>query len=732
MVRKILAALVALPIFAAALTVTDANWKSLGNAYPGADDWANSALHFQGKLILLGPFHVFGDCAVSNIASWDGTSCSSMGGGFTGTPVGMGIDRTTGKLVVAGSFSAIGGITAKYLAAWDGASWTAVAPGLTTVPVAMCLDSNGGIYVASYNSTKMGDDVMRWNGSQWSKIGFANGTIYTMASDKAGNLFIGGTFKTVDSLPIPALARWNGSSWSQLGAGLAGNMFQITFAPNGDLVVAGQSSGGSSLVSRWNGTAWTYPYTFNLMNLSSVCIDSANTVYIGGAAGADSMNVQVWNGTKMVRPAPQSIGTVSRLVCEPGQPLIVVGSGLKPQKGGVGSLGVSILQDGAWHALYKGLNGPVATMAKDKQGNLYVAGEFDTDGDKLLRGIAKFDGTTFTALGAGLHNYAMTLLVDTAGHLIAGGGIDTVDGQVVKNIALWDGSSWSAMGSGFDNRVLRLVNAPDGSVYAAGEFRNSGTVPMRGLAHWTGAAWEAVEGWGIDTLNMSTLTDLCFDPQGNLVVGTNKSKMFRKVGSTWTRLDTLGNVTLMASMVACDTKGNVYMGNSNSLYRWNANGFKTILTVANTTGSGGSGIGDIMVDSQDRLHIGGVFNSVTPKPGSTSKSMNGIAILDGDSLYSTGSGTAYSHFSNYTVQGPSVFVDFGNRIVVGGSFLQAAGMASPFMAEYYLDGTTGRMSSPRQHSVSATTGLRVHDDQLQLILRDGSVRKLNGRVAVVK
>jgi len=83
--------------------------------------------------------------------------------------------------------------------------------------------------------------------------------------------------------------------------------------------------------------------------------------------------------------------------------------------------------------------------------------------------------------------------------LFVGGSFDAVGSLIVNGIARFDGSNWSALGSGVDDRVLALaVFDADGSgpgaaeLYAAGQFATAGGAPASDVARWNGSSWSAL------------------------------------------------------------------------------------------------------------------------------------------------------------------------------------------------------------------------------------------------
>ncbi|MFZ1947515.1 MAG: hypothetical protein WAW06_08195 [bacterium] len=125
-------------------------------------------------------------------------------------------------------------------------------------------------------------------------------------------------------------------------------------------------------------------------------------------------------------------------------------------------------------------------------GKLIVGGAFSRVGDKVVGGIAAWDGTTWSAL-EGADCTVMALAVYN-GELIAGGyGLfHTQSGSAVWGIARWDGSSWRRLGySGVEMLCgVTALAVYNGSLIVGGDFGSAGRLgPVGCIAGWDGTAW---------------------------------------------------------------------------------------------------------------------------------------------------------------------------------------------------------------------------------------------------
>src|SRR5207244_4899063 len=86
---------------------------------------------------------------------------------------------------------------------------------------------------------------------------------------------------------------------------------------------------------------------------------------------------------------------------------------------------------------------------------LYAGGNFTSAGGLPARNLARWNGTTWSTLGSGANGVvnALTVFDDGSGSgpaLYATGSFTSVSGVAAHGIAKWNGSTWSALGSGLE------------------------------------------------------------------------------------------------------------------------------------------------------------------------------------------------------------------------------------------------------------------------------------------
>ena len=286
------------------------------------------------RLFATGWIGLAGGTSVSNIARWDGIAWSDVGGGINGQGLALAVFDEDGggpgapALFVGGWFSDAGGTPVSNIARWNGTSWSAVGGGAgSTVTVLHVADLGTGpsLYVGGFFSSP-GARIARWNGTSWSTLGTGlNGgiggpavySIHAADLDGAGPapklLYVGGRFATAGAASSKSVAAWNGTSWSGLGAGVgdgSGFVYSLAaFDPTGSGGASDLWAGGAFLhdfgggtfnwnLLRWNGTSW---------------VDAPSLLGIGGFIGAEAMTVFDEDGIGPVRPGLYVTGDFTTL-----------------------------------------------------------------------------------------------------------------------------------------------------------------------------------------------------------------------------------------------------------------------------------------------------------------------------------------------------------------------------------------------------------------------------------
>jgi hypothetical protein len=198
-------------------------WLQTGG---GTDDDVEVLCVWNGALYLGGEFTMAGGMAVNNICKWDGTAFSAVGSGFTSGMMGRSMVHSlciyNGNLYAGGMFRNAGAMGMQNLARWDGSAWSTIGGiggammGEDAVS-AMCA-YNGQLYVGG-NFGSCGsitaNNLGSWNGSSWSTIGTGmNGKVNSLAVYH-GKLYIAGEFTSAAGTSVNNIASYSISSGTQ-------------------------------------------------------------------------------------------------------------------------------------------------------------------------------------------------------------------------------------------------------------------------------------------------------------------------------------------------------------------------------------------------------------------------------------------------------------------------------------------------------------------------------------
>ncbi len=523
----------------------------------------------NGEALYAGGFFTrAGGVWVGGIAKWDGVTWSALAGpsvtGTSGDVYALAVydDGSGAALFAGGSFTMAGGVTVNHIARWNGSVWSeltgaygSMGANNTIYALAVYDDGSGEALYTGGSFTMAGgvtaNHIARWSGTTWwsalpgpAATG-TSGDVYalTVHDDGSGQaLFAGGSFTTAGGVPVNHIARWNGSAWSALtgpattGADLWVATLAVYDDGGGETLYAGgafTTTGGVMVnhIARWDGSAWS-PLTsptatatdYSITVLAVYDDGSGEALYAGGAfttAGGLPVNhIARWDGSAWsALTGPADTGTTDTVyalaVHDDGSGEALYAGGAFATAGGVPVNYIAKWNGTAWSALTgpagTGTSGLVYALAVYDDGSgeaLYAGGYFMTAGGIPANGIAKWDGTAWSALagpsGTGTSHtvYALAVYDDGSGKaLYAGGRFATAGGVSVYGISRWEGTVWSALtgpaGTGLSGSVHALTVYNDGSgeaLFAGGWFATAGGVSVNGIARWDGTAWSALTG----------------------------------------------------------------------------------------------------------------------------------------------------------------------------------------------------------------------------------------------
>lgn len=272
------------------------SWSALGS---GMNDWVMALAVSDTNLYAGGYFTTAGGVSANRVARWNGSNWSALGTGI-GPTMGIYSVRALAvsgtNLYAGGSFTTAGFTTVNNIARWNGSTWSAMGGMNHTVEALAVSGTNlyagGWFTMAGFTAA---NSIARWNGSSWSALGsgMSGATVnpvYALAVSGT-NLYAGGLFPTAGSQQgVVSIARWNGTAWASLGYGVGAgpnyypSVMSLTASGN-DLYAGGDftSAGGvaANRIARWDGSKWSALGSGMSGNVLALAI-SGNELYAGG------------------------------------------------------------------------------------------------------------------------------------------------------------------------------------------------------------------------------------------------------------------------------------------------------------------------------------------------------------------------------------------------------------------------------------------------------------------
>ncbi len=233
-------------------------WHALGLGIGGnvkAMAVYNGSLYVGGDIIA-----VNGAWWYRDLARWDGTNWYTI-------PTSGGLSMIesmtiyNGELYVGGYFSSIDSVPVQNIAKFDGTTWSAVGGGLSSDVFCLYVDSisnrlyaGGNFTYTNNNTVSCPSSIAYWDGNVWTPFGMNGPHIYpNTLTVYHGQLYAGfGLF----NLPINQngdtlrqIVRWNGNDWENVGSGLDGSALAMAVYDNKLAVGGGFTTAGGQLVN---------------------------------------------------------------------------------------------------------------------------------------------------------------------------------------------------------------------------------------------------------------------------------------------------------------------------------------------------------------------------------------------------------------------------------------------------------------------------------------------------
>ncbi len=668
-------------------------WSALGS---GVNGRVSALVMAEDGLYVGGSFSQAGQVSARNVARWDGLDWAALGEGVDDAVSALA--ARGGEVFAGGNFRNAGTVGVRYIARWNGRSWAPLGDGasngVNSAVEVITVGATGKVYAGGYFDEAGGlvaRGVAVWDGATWKTLG--SGLLlegeYGSSAGRVfeiqiwgGEVYVGGEFNRAGSVVTTGIARWDGTTWSAVGGGVQGlpgstdaHVRAMAVHSEG-LFVAGQFLKAGTNVANglalWDGVGWDPMLApeDSAMGVNDLAVAGNGDLYLGGNF-TDLGTVSTGQGIARYRDDRfQALGNgvqydVYALAARDGK---VYGGGRFFRAGGVYCRNVGRWTGSGWEALGEGanagVNGIVHAVAVHPDGDVYAGGEFTEAGGIEARGLARWDGESWSAVGGGLAGVGgsdpLVYALHFAGtNLYVGGSFADADGLTVGNVARWDGVAWSALGTNGQVGVLGVVRAlasRGGDLFVGGVLTRAGGQAAEGLARWDGEVWH---------------------PIGGL-----RAPLFEPVAVH--ALVVRGDELLVGGRFVIGAEGS----ETRHLAVWDGT---SIQPLEGNPANSVLGYVDALVLSGGDLYVAGDFETAG---GTAARS---VARFDGQVWHALGSGVSGR------VHAAAVS---GGRLVVGGVFSVAGGKASVGLGQWtFLDAT------PRVVLTAPTEGARVEVGQ---------------------
>ena len=325
-----------------------------------------------------------------------------------------------------------------------------------------------------------------------------------------------------------------------------------------------------------------------------------------------------------------------------------------------------------------GADDQVNVIVPDGTGGYYIGGEFRSVQGAPASGIARWNGSAWTALGSGINGQINAIAVSGNDVYVGGSFNVAVTGGMARNVATWDGNTWTPRGAGLGGgtHVVRSVAVYSGSVYIGGSFNTADGSPASGIVKWDGTSYSALPIVASDVRALAVNNGSLY--AGGFIAPSAGSSVgvLRFDGTDWTSLGAAANTNVTA--IAFSGNDLYVVGDIRLTGQPNSQAAKFDGTTwTRMAGVFSNGIMNAVAIHEGDLYVGG---SMTDPPNA----FNSIARWNGTSWVGVGSGGT----GNGVLGGTSIservmsLASIGGTLYVGGNYTMAGGQGARNMARY--------------------------------------------------
>jgi hypothetical protein len=459
-------------------------WSQVG----GGLSYHAYAAHIDnsGGLVVVGDFTKAGTVNVSSVARWNGSAWSGFGP-FSHAIVNCVTSTPSGDIYIGGR-DLVATTGSRFICRWNGTSWVDVGIGLSDEVNALAALPNGHVIAAGafgYSGSVQLSRIAEWDGVAWRAWGQGLSGIAKCITVEGDDAYIGGSFDHVGDMSASAIALRKDGARRSLGGGGGdyATLTEIRAITDGSVLGTGvfwnEATGEFRGIARWSGNRWipVVPMQGTFERVQS------GEIFIGGL-----LTLSRWNGTSLhdIVVYTDRLAPVRCMEIMPDGSLLVGGNFFAID--GVSARNIARWDGHAWHAFGAGLGGDsVSDIAVTSSGHTYV-----------LRGtdVYKQNGASWTGITSFFDGTVSCIEVVADGTLIVGGAFAKNGSTVLNGLARWNGSSWSAVGGGLHSgaSVADIECLPDGRIVVVGNFDSAGGTLAKNAAIWNHSQWSSLGG----------------------------------------------------------------------------------------------------------------------------------------------------------------------------------------------------------------------------------------------
>ncbi len=424
-------------------------------------------------------------------------------------------------------------------------------------------------------------------------------------------------------------------------------------------------------------------------------------LYVAGffsqAGEAPIASIARWDGHRWHKLGAGIDGTAHALAWYNGE--LYVGGSID-KAGAILANGIARWNGTEWNPVGDGLaalnGGPDVRALAVFNGSLYAGGVFNEASGVPAIGLARWDGTAWSAPGSVFRGpydepSEVYALAASGTRLYVGGAFDKIGGVEAAAIAVWNGTAWAPLGAGMEGEFVAKVNAlhlAGEKLYAGGGFIKAGNVSARNVAVWNQASqtWSALGGglkgdfdsgevYAIQSSGADVYVGGSFDFAGSKAA----VNIARWDGSGWNALvqdGSNGVVDFMPVQALAPSPGGVYLAGGfdhaggiavNRVARWDGSRFRTLGEgLQNSAGFGGT-VYDVATSDDGKVYVVGQFSFAGGRLAEN------VAMWDGVDWHALGAGTDGIVHAVAT---------HGTDVYIGGRFTSVDGIAASHIARW--------------------------------------------------